>query len=180
MRHQHGHRKLGRSVAHRRALLRNLATSFVLHDKCRTTLPKAKELRPIIEKFITLARKDSLHGRRQAYSYFFDKQAVHKLFAEIAPRYKDRTGGYTRILKTDPRPGDAAPMAVIEFVSAEVEAKPKKKTAKKSSAKKSAAPKADDTAVEKKASAKKKSAAKKKATETKEVESETKEDKSEE
>lgn len=116
MRHQVSHRKLSRSMSHRRALLRSLVTALVKQEQIRTTLPKAKELRPLVEKFVTMARKDTLHNRRQAYSYIFDKAAVQKLFNEIAPRFKTRNGGYTRIVRTDFRKGDAAEMAIIEFV----------------------------------------------------------------
>lgn len=116
MRHGKSGKKLSRSVAHRRALLRNMASSLILHEHAETTLIKAKTLRPLIEKLVTMARNDSLHTRRQAYSYLMDKSAVHKLFVEVAPRFKERNGGYTRVVRTGFRHGDSAQMAVIEFV----------------------------------------------------------------
>ncbi len=116
MRHQLSHRKLSRSMSHRKALLRSLVTAIVTREQVRTTLPKAKELRPLVEKFVTLARVDNLHNRRQAYAFLFDKGAVQKLFTDLGPRFKNRNGGYTRIIRTDFRKGDAAEMAVIEFV----------------------------------------------------------------
>lgn len=117
MRHKVAQKKLGRSTPHRRAMLRNMTTDFFRHGRCETTLPKAKALRPVAEKLITLAKSDSLMARRKAYGYLMDKAVVHKLFAEIAPAYKTRPGGYTRILKTGIRAGDAADMAIIELVS---------------------------------------------------------------
>ena len=122
MRHGKSGKKLSRSVSHRRALLRNMASSIILHERAETTLIKAKTLRPLIEKLITMARTDTLHTRRQAYSYLLDKSAVHKLFAEVAPRFKERNGGYTRVVRTGFRHGDAAQMAVIEFVQKQPEA----------------------------------------------------------
>ena len=116
MRHGKSGKKLSRSVSHRRALLRNMASSIILHERAETTLIKAKTLRPLIEKLITMARTDTLHTRRQAYSYLMDKSAVHKLFVDVAPRFKERNGGYTRVVRTGFRHGDAAQMAVIEFV----------------------------------------------------------------
>ena len=116
MRHQNGLRKLGRTSEHRRALLRNMSTSLVLAGQCETTVQKAKELKRVTDKLITLAKRDSLHARRQAYSYLMNKDAVHKLFAELGPKYKTRNGGYTRVLRTSQRPGDAAEMAIIQLV----------------------------------------------------------------
>ena len=116
MRHGKSGKKLSRSVSHRRALLRNMATSLILHEGAETTLIKAKAIRPVIEKLITLGRVDNLHNRRQALSYLTDKSAVHKLFADVGPRFKSRNGGYTRVVRTGYRAGDAAEMAVIEFV----------------------------------------------------------------
>jgi large subunit ribosomal protein L17 len=118
MRHRNGRRKLGNSASHRRALLRSLATSLMLHEKFETTLPRAKELRSVAEKLVTAARNDTLASRKLASSYLFDDVAVKKLFTSIAPRFKDRNGGYTRVTKTGYRNGDAAEMAVIEFVVA--------------------------------------------------------------
>jgi large subunit ribosomal protein L17 len=103
-------------MSHRKALLRNLATSFFKHERFETTVPKAKELRPVVERLVTIAKNDTLAGRRQAYSYLLDKAVVHKLFAEIGPRNTARNGGYTRIVRTRVRPGDAAEMAIIELV----------------------------------------------------------------
>lgn len=116
MRHKHGYRKLGRDSAHRRALLRNLATSLINHERITTTLPKAKELRSVVEKMVTLGKKGSLHHRRQAGSYLFDDGAVVKVFSDLATRFKDRPGGYLRILRKGLRAGDGAQMALIEFV----------------------------------------------------------------
>lgn len=156
MRHGKGLRKLSRDISHRRALLRNMATSFFKYERFETTVPKAKELRPVVEKLVTLAKNDTLAARRQAYSYLLDKVVVHKLFADIGPRNATRNGGYTRIVRTRVRPGDAAEMAIIELVdkaaakSASAEAPAKKAAPKKAAAKKPAA---------KKAPAKKKAAA---------------------
>ncbi len=116
MRHKHGYNKLGRDSAHRRAMLRNMATSLINEGRITTTLPKAKELRSVVEKMVTLGKKGSLHNRRQAASYLFDKKSVHVLFEELAPRFSERPGGYTRILRRGIRFGDGAKMATIEFV----------------------------------------------------------------
>lgn len=123
MRHKHGYRKLGRDSAHRKALLRNLATSLIIHERITTTLPKAKELRGFVEKLVTLGKKGSLHHRRQAAEVLFEKQAVSKVFGELSGRFKDRQGGYVRVLKTGIRPGDGAKMAIIEFVDFELKSK---------------------------------------------------------
>lgn len=116
MRHINGYRKLGRVSSHRRAMFRNMATSLFLHERIETTVPKAKELRSIVEKMITLGKHGDLHSRRLAASYLFDDEAVKKVFSEIAPRFKDRSGGYTRILRKGPRFGDGAEMAFLELV----------------------------------------------------------------
>jgi large subunit ribosomal protein L17 len=116
MRHRHSGRYLNRPTAHREALLRNLAISLFEHEVIKTTLPKAKELRRVAEPLITLAKKDSVANRRLAFDRTRSKRAVGKLFAELGPRYQDRPGGYTRILKCGFRAGDAAPMAFIELV----------------------------------------------------------------
>ena len=116
MRHKHGYRKLGRDSAHRRAMLRNLATSLIAHERITTTLPKAKELRGVVEKLVTLGKKGTLHHKRQVGSYLFDKSAVAKVFADLGPRFESRPGGYLRILKRGTRFGDGAKMATIEFV----------------------------------------------------------------
>jgi large subunit ribosomal protein L17 len=116
MRHRKSGRKLGRNSSHRKAMFRNMATSLVRHETIRTTLPKAKELRRVVEPLITLAKEDGVAKRRLAFDRLRDKEAVGKLFTELGPRFKDRPGGYLRILKTGPRPGDAAPMAIVQLV----------------------------------------------------------------
>ncbi|MEN6559897.1 MAG: 50S ribosomal protein L17 [Acidobacteriota bacterium] len=136
MRHQVKKGMLGRNTAHRRALLRNLVTSFLERERVRTTLAKAREVRPIAEKMVTLGKRGTLHARRQALAYMTKETAVKKLFDEIGPRFKERPGGYTRIVKLDRRAGDGAAMALIELVDAEFKAKTKKK---KKEAKKPAA-----------------------------------------
>jgi len=110
------YRKLGRRTNHRRAMLRNLATSFLQYGRMETTETRAKEVQRISEKLITLGKRGDLHARRQVLSYLFDEDVVTKLFTEIAPKYKNRDGGYTRIMKTDVRRGDAAPQAILELV----------------------------------------------------------------
>ncbi len=136
MRHQVKKGMLGRNTAHRRALLRNLVTSFLERERVRTTLTKARQIRPIAEKMITLGKRGSLHARRQALAYMTKESAVKKLFDDLGPRFKERPGGYTRIVKLDRRAGDGAAMAMIELVDAEFKAKTKKKKeAKKPAAK---------------------------------------------
>jgi large subunit ribosomal protein L17 len=131
MRHNKSGRRLGRTTSHRIAMFRNMVTSFLSHERIVTTDAKAKELRPIAEKMITLGKKGDLSAIRQAASYIRDKATVTKLFSTIAPRYKDRPGGYTRIIKLGLRPGDAAPLSVIEFVEEEIQKKAPKKKVKK-------------------------------------------------
>ncbi|NLM25767.1 MAG: 50S ribosomal protein L17 [Firmicutes bacterium] len=109
-------RKLGRTASHRRALLRNQVTSLVLHGRIETTEAKAKAIKPLADKMVTLGKRGDLHARRQAAAFLIQPEAVKRLFDEIAPKYEDRNGGYTRIIKTGPRRGDAAPMAIIEWV----------------------------------------------------------------
>lgn len=181
MRHRESGRQLNRTSSHRRAMFRNMAVSLLRHESIRTTLPKAKELRRVVEPLITLAKSDGVARRRQAFDRLRDKEVVGKLFGELGPRYSERPGGYTRILKLGWRPGDAAEMALIQLVdrpettaaapeekpsprkakkkrSAEKsEEKPAQKTAKKPAQKpaKKAAP-ADDTAAEEKTTKKKK------------------------
>lgn len=123
MRHGVAHRKLGRSQAHRQAMFANMSASLIKHEQIVTTLPKAKELRPIVEKLVTLAKRGDLHARRQAIAQIRDVQQVGKLFATLGPRYQGRNGGYTRVLKAGFRFGDNAPMAVIEFVDRDLAAK---------------------------------------------------------
>jgi len=143
MRHGHGYRKLGRVSSHRRSMLRNMATSLLVHERIETTVPKAKELRGIVDKMITLGKRGDLHARRQAASYLFSDEAVKKVFSDLASRFKDRPGGYTRILKKGYRFGDGADMAFLELVDydhagvkveeapAATAADPEKKKAKK-------------------------------------------------
>jgi large subunit ribosomal protein L17 len=123
MRHGLSGRKLNRTKAHRRALFANLANALIKHEQIKTTLPKAKDLRPYVEKLITLAKRGTLHARRQAASKLRDDKVVQKLFSVLGERYKSRNGGYTRVLKAGMRYGDAAPMAIIEFVDRDVNAK---------------------------------------------------------
>ncbi len=125
MRHGYAHRKLGRTSAHRTSMFANMAASLIKHEQIVTTLPKAKELRPFVEKLVTLAKKGDLHARRIAISRVRDVDQVGKLFATLGPRYKARGGGYTRVLKAGFRYGDNAPMAVIEFVDRDVSEKGK-------------------------------------------------------
>lgn len=108
--------KLGRVASHRKAMMRNIATSLLREEKIETTEAKAKALKPQVEKLITLAKRDDLHARRQALAYLMDEDVVTKLFKEIAPKYKDRQGGYTRIIKKDFRKGDASPIVIVELV----------------------------------------------------------------
>ena len=120
MRHRKSGRRLGRTSSHRKAMFRNMAASLLRHEMIRTTLPKAKELRRVVEPLITLAKEDGVAKRRLAFDRLRDKEAVGKLFKDIGPRFKDRPGGYLRILKTGPRPGDAAPMAIVQLVDGPV------------------------------------------------------------
>ena len=123
MRHGNSNRKLNRTSAHRKAMFANMSAALIKHEQIVTTLPKAKELRPIVEKLVTLAKRGDLHARRQALSQMKDEDQVRKLFAVLGGRYKDRQGGYIRILKAGFRFGDNAPLAVIEFVDRDVNAK---------------------------------------------------------
>jgi large subunit ribosomal protein L17 len=120
MRHRNSGRQLSRNSSHRHALLRNMATSLLRHETIRTTVPKAKELRRVVEPLITLAKVDSLAKRRLAFSRLRDVSVVEKLFVDLGPRFKARAGGYTRILKMEPRPGDSADMALMQLVDAAV------------------------------------------------------------
>jgi len=164
MRHQLSGRQLSRNSAHRKALMRNMAAALLRHETIRTTLPKAKELRRVVEPLITLGKDDNIAGRRRAFSQLRDRELVTKLFEDIGPRFKARAGGYTRILKMEPRPGDAAPMALMQLVDkagAEAPAAeaPKKKVARKKAAAKKAAPAAEAEAAEAKPRRRKKAAA---------------------
>ena len=123
MRHARGYRRLNRTHEHRKALFANMCGSLIEHEQIKTTLPKAKELRPVIEKLITLAKRGDLHARRQAAAMLKQDKDVAKLFEVLGPRYKDRQGGYTRVLKAGFRYGDMAPMAIIEFVERDLSAK---------------------------------------------------------
>ncbi len=116
MRHRKSGKKLNRNSSHRKAMFANMANSLFRHEVIRTTLPKAKELRRVAEPLITLAKEDSVHKRRLAFARLRDKEVVGKLFNELGPRYKSRPGGYLRILKCGYRPGDNAPMALVELV----------------------------------------------------------------
>lgn len=127
MRHQVKRGNLSRNTAHRMALLRNLVTSFLERERMRTTLVKARTARPIAEKMITLAKRGTLHARRQALAYMTKESAVKKLFDEIGPRFSERPGGYTRIVKLAPRAGDGAQMAMLELIGSEYIKKTKKK-----------------------------------------------------
>ncbi len=177
MRHRSAHRKLGRKTEHRISLLRNLAASLITSDgRIRTTEAKAKELRPFVEKLVTLGKRDSLHARRRALSIIPRREVVSKLFSDVSPRFAERPGGYTRILKLAHRQGDGAPMAFIQFVDFKFEGassgKPDKEAkAEKKKPEKEVKAKADDSdeeapkakAKKPAAAAKKKSANKKKA-----------------
>jgi large subunit ribosomal protein L17 len=140
MRHQLSGRQLSRNSSHRQALMRNMSVSLLRHETIRTTLPKAKELRRVVEPLITLAKVDGDANRRLAFSRLRDTQVVEKLFADLGPRFKARPGGYTRILRMNPRPGDSAPMALMQLVdgpvpvAAEEPTEGKKKTARRAKA----------------------------------------------
>jgi len=130
MRHRNSGRQLSRNASHRHALMRNMATSLLRHETIRTTVPKAKELRRVVEPLITLAKIDSLGKRRLAFSRLRDLSVVEKLFTDLGPRFKTRAGGYTRILKMEPRPGDSADMALMQLVDSAVVATEKKEDTK--------------------------------------------------
>ncbi|MFH0800302.1 MAG: 50S ribosomal protein L17 [Pseudomonadota bacterium] len=119
MRHHVDGKKLGRTSAHRKAMFANMATSLILNDRIETTLPKARELRRVADRLVTLGKRKTLHAQRRAVAIIHNKKAVHKLFAELAKRFADRNGGYTRILKLGWRHGDSAPMAAIEYIDGE-------------------------------------------------------------
>jgi large subunit ribosomal protein L17 len=123
MRHLNSGRKLSRNTSHRRALLRNLVTSFLEHGRLMTTLPKAKEIRPLAEKMITLGKQDTLHARRQVQAYLLSDAIAKRVFTTIAPKFADRKGGYSRIIKLGNRKGDGADTAIIELLGSELSAK---------------------------------------------------------
>jgi large subunit ribosomal protein L17 len=125
MRHRKSHRGFSRTSAHRKAMFENLAAALLKHEQIRTTLPKAKDLRPVVERLITLGKRGGLHARRQAIAKLGDKALADKLLTTLAERYADRPGGYTRIIKAGFRYGDDAPMALIELVERDVDAKGK-------------------------------------------------------
>ena len=130
MRHRNAGRKLSRNTSHRRALLRNLVTSLLEHGRLMTTLPKAKEVRPLAEKMITLGKEDSLHARRQVQSYLLKDATAKKVFDTIAPTFADRKGGYSRIIKLGNRKGDGADLAIIELLGSDLEARKAARAAK--------------------------------------------------
>ncbi len=155
MRHRKAGTKLNRTASHRKALMRNMVTSLFEYGQIRTTTTKAKALRPLAEKMITLAKKGDLHARRQALAVLTKKSVTHKLFSEIKDKFMDRNGGYTSIVKIGPRKGDAAEMALIQLVDTAEAVKPKKKPAKKKAQpKKAAEAKAETKAAPKKAAKK--------------------------
>ena len=123
MRHRNRGRKLGRTASHRRALFANMAMALIEHEQITTTLPKAKELRPVVEKLVTLGKRGDLHARRQLIAFTRDEGTAAKVIDVLAPRYRERPGGYIRVLKAGFRKGDDAPMAIIEFVDRDVAAK---------------------------------------------------------
>jgi len=126
MRHRKAGRKLGRTSSHRKAMLRNMVTSLLKHDKIVTTDAKAKELRSVAEKMITLGKRGSLHARRQALSYIRDREVTARVFEELSVRYQERAGGYTRIIKAGYRVGDNAPLSIIELIPEETKKKKQK------------------------------------------------------
>jgi len=142
VRHRNAHRKLSRNTSHRRAMLRNLVTDFLEHGRLMTTLPKAKEVRPLAEKMITLGKRDNLHARRQVQSYLMRDGIAKTVFDTIAPRFADRNGGYSRIIKLGNRKGDGADLAIIELLGSELEVK-KAERAEKAKEKAAKKPKED-------------------------------------
>jgi large subunit ribosomal protein L17 len=162
MRHGKSGKKFNRTPSHRKAMFRNMVTSLLQHERIVTTESKAKEIGRITEKMITLGKRGDLHARRQAVAYVRSNEVVKRLFTEYAERYKDREGGYTRVIKMEPRSGDNAPMALVELVDRPVveakEKSPKSKEKAKAKPKAKAAPKAKEEKPAKKAPAKKKEA----------------------
>jgi len=160
MRHGNDHRKLGRNPSHRKALLRNLMNSLVISERIETTVPRAKELRRLADRLITLGKRETLHARRRAFSLLCSKEATDKLFAALAGRFAGREGGYTRIVRTGYRAGDGAELAILEYLPAE-----EKKAAAKG--KKKAPKKAPEKTAAKKAPARARAKTKERATEPK-------------
>src|ERR1700761_4464366 len=158
MRHRNSGRQLSRNSAHRHAMLRNMAASLLRHETIKTTVPKAKELRQVVEPLITLAKTDSMAQRRLAYSRLRDEAVVEKLFEDLGPRFKARAGGYTRILKMEPRPGDSADVALMSLVEEKVEAQQDEKDSGKKKAAKKKAPKTSDDAAKAEAAPKRRKA----------------------
>ncbi|ORJ63069.1 50S ribosomal protein L17 [Geothermobacter hydrogeniphilus] len=148
MRHRKAGRRLGRNSSHRKAMLRNMVTSLLQHEKITTTDARAKELRKLAEKMITLGKRGTLHARRQVLQVIQDKKVVAKLFEQIAPRYQERPGGYTRIIKLGHRSGDNASMSIIELVEEELTIKPKKKKAAKKAEPEVETPAVEETTTE--------------------------------
>ena len=143
MRHRNAGRKLSRNTSHRRALLRNMVTSLLEHGRLMTTLPKAKEIRPLAERMITLGKRDNLAARRQVHSYLLKDATAQKVFSDIAPKFADRKGGYSRIIKLGNRKGDGADLAIIELLGSDLEAK-KAERAKKAAEKDAKKPKSEE------------------------------------
>lgn len=160
MRHNIAGRKLGRTGSHRKALMRTMVTEFLDKEKLITTVPKAKELRPLAEKMITLGKRETLHARRQALAFIRSKAVVHKLFDDLAPRFADRNGGYTRILRLGPRKGDGAELAILELVGAEVSRVPAPKGSRKKKAQEKSAAAKGESKSDKPPQKRKKSASK--------------------
>lgn len=155
MRHRKQGRKLGRTLSHRHAMFANMASSLIIHDRIETTLPKAKEIRRLAERIVTLGKRGTVPARRRAIALIRDKKAVSRAFDELAKRFADRKGGYTRIMKLGCRRGDAAPMAIIEYIRGEheapVHAEKKGKAKKEKAPAKKAAPKTEEKKAQKKA-----------------------------
>ena len=147
-----GFNRLGRKPSHRKALHRNMVTSLIKHERIKTTQAKAKEIRRTAEKLVTRAKVDSVHNRRIVARVVYEKDALNKLFTEVGPRFAERAGGYTRIVKLGRRAGDAAEMVILEFLGEDEKVQPKKKAAKKSAPKK-AAPKKEEAPAEEAAAA---------------------------
>jgi len=173
MRHLKDHRKLGRTASHRKAMLRNMVTSLIQHERIETTIAKAKELRRCADQMVTLGKKGTLHARRQALQFVRDSKTVQKLFTNLAVRFQDRSGGYTRIYRIGNRHGDNAPMVIIEYLGAPLKRPKKVKGSELAAEKKQPAKK------EKKAAPKKKEKEKKETKKVETVEKKTKESKSE-